>query len=84
MRRCLSSTFDQKTVVQSDYDKWSDDNTVDANLMVHTFIWEEGISYSYPKIEHILQKFYEKTKIKFHSIHTVSYTHLTLPTSDLV
>ena len=61
--------IDQKTVVQSDYDKWSDDNTVDANLMVHTFIWEEGISYSYPKIEHILQKFYEKTKIKFRSIH---------------
>ena len=58
-----------KTVHDGDFNKWSDDNTVDANLMVHTFIWEEGISYSYPKIEHILQKFYEKTKIKFRSIH---------------
>tara|TARA_B100000941_G_scaffold163637_1_gene116483 strand:+ start:121 stop:714 length:594 start_codon:yes stop_codon:yes gene_type:complete len=65
----FSGSSNQKTVNQLDYNKWSDDNTVDAKLMVHTFIWEEGISYSYPKIEHILQKFYEKTNITFSSIH---------------
>ena len=61
--------IDQKTVVQSDYDKWSDDNTVDDKLMVHMFIGDDGTSYTYPKIEHILQKFYEKTNIKFYGIH---------------
>ena len=63
------NTIDQKTVVQSDYDKWSDDNTVDDKLMVHMFIGDDGTSYTYPKIEHILQKFYEKTNIKFYGIH---------------
>ena len=61
--------IDQKTVVQSDYDKWSDDNTVDDKLMVHMFIGDDGTSYTYPKIEHILQKFYEKTNIEFYGIH---------------
>ena len=61
--------IDQKTVVQSDYYKWSDDNTVDDKLMVHMFIGDDGTSYTYPKIEHILQKFYEKTNIKFYGIH---------------
>ena len=63
------NTIDQKTVVQSDYDKWSDDNTVDDKLMVHMFIGDDGTSYTYPKIEHILQKFYEKTNIEFYGIH---------------
>ena len=62
------NTVDQKTVNQLDYNKWSDDNTVDAKLMVHSFIGDDGTSYSYPKIEHILQKFYEKTNIKFSGI----------------
>ena len=61
--------IDQKTLVQSDYDKWSDDNTVDDKLMVHMFIGDDGTSYTYPKIEHILQKFYEKTNIEFYGIH---------------
>ena len=63
------NSIDQKTVVQSDYDKWSDDNTVDTKLMVHMFIGDDGTSYTYPKIEHILQKFYEKTNIEFYGIH---------------
>ena len=33
------------------------------------FIGDDGTSYTYPKIEHILQKFYEKTNIKFYGIH---------------
>ena len=44
----------QKTVNDGDYNKWSDDNTVDAKLMVHSFIGVDGPSYSYviPKKEY--------------------------------
>ena len=50
------------------YDKLSDKNTVESKVMVHNFIHNAKISRYYERIEHILQKFYEKTKIKFFDI----------------
>ena len=58
----------QKTVPQSVYDSWSDSNTVEAKLMVHAFILDGKVSFYYQKIEHILQKFYERTGIKFSGV----------------
>ena len=57
-----------KSVTDEDYEKLSDNNTVEANVMVHTFIRNGEISRYYESIEHILQKFYVKTKIKFFDI----------------
>ena len=57
-----------KSVTDEDYEKLADDKTVEANVMVHTFIRNGEISRYYESIEHILQKFYEKTKIKFFDI----------------
>ena len=57
-----------KSVTDEDYEKLADDNTVEANVMVHTFIRNGEISRYYESIEHILQKFYEKTNIKFFDI----------------
>ena len=57
-----------KSVTDEDYEKLADDNTVEANVMVHTFIRNGEISRYYESIEHILQKFYVKTKIKFFDI----------------
>ena len=58
------------SVDNSTYNSWSDKNTVESQLMIHTFINDETneISNFYEKIEHILQKFYEKTSIKFSGI----------------
>lgn len=57
-----------KSVTDEDYEKLADDKTVEANVMVHTFIRNGEISRYYESIEHILQKFYEKTNIKFFNI----------------
>ena len=59
-----------QTVDSLAYEKQADENTVECQMMVHTFIWDadKEISKFYQKIEHILQKFYEKTNIKFSGI----------------
>ena len=64
----LSGSAGQKTVSQKVYDDWSDGNTVEAKLMVHAFINDGEVSRYYQKIEHILQKFYDRTGIKFYGI----------------
>ena len=60
----------QASVDDSTYNEWSDDKTIESQLMIHTFINDlsKEISPFYEKIQHILQKFYEKTNIKFSSI----------------
>ena len=60
----------QSSVNDSTYSEWSDDNTVESQLMIHTFIDDisNEVSSFYQKIEHILVKFYEKTNIKFSGI----------------
>ena len=60
----------QASVADSTYNEWSDNNTVESQLMIHTFINDlsNEVSPFYEKIQHILQKFYEKTNIKFSSI----------------
>ena len=59
-----------QTVDSLAYGKQADENTVECQMMVHTFIWDadKEISKFYQKIESILQKFYEKTNIKFSGI----------------
>ena len=59
---------EQKSVSNLTYNELSDKNTVESKVMVHNFIHNAEISRYYEKIEHILQKFYEKTKIKFFDI----------------
>ena len=58
------------SVDNSNYNEWSDDKTIESQLMIHTFINDlsNQISPFYEKIQHILQKFYEKTNIKFSGI----------------
>ena len=58
------------TVDDSTYENQRDENTVECQMMVHTFIWDadKEISKFYEQIEHILQKFYDKTNIKFSGI----------------
>ena len=60
----------QSSVNDSTYSEWSDNNTVESQLMIHTFIDDisNEVSSFYQKIEHILVKFYEKTNIKFSGI----------------
>ena len=60
----------QSSVDDSSNNEWSDNNTIESQIMIHTFINDisNEISPFYQKIEHILQKFYEKTNIKFSSI----------------
>ena len=60
----------QSSVDDSTNNEWSDNNTIEAQIMIHTFINDisNEVSPFYQKIEHILQKFYEKTNIKFSSI----------------
>ena len=60
----------QSSVNNSTYSEWSDNNTVESQLMIHTFIDDisNEVSSFYQKIEHILVKFYEKTNIKFSGI----------------
>ena len=60
----------QSSVNDSTYNEWSDNNTIESQLMIHTFIDDisNEVSPFYQKIEHILIKFYEKTNIKFSSI----------------
>ena len=60
----------QSSVNDSTYSEWSDNNTVESQLMIHTFIdnISNEVSSFYQKIEHILVKFYEKTNIKFSGI----------------
>tara|TARA_B100000900_G_scaffold399500_1_gene402089 strand:- start:40 stop:627 length:588 start_codon:yes stop_codon:yes gene_type:complete len=60
----------QSSVDDSTYNEWSDNNTIESQLMIHTFIdnISNEVSSFYQKIEHILIKFYEKTNIKFSSI----------------
>tara|TARA_B100000941_G_scaffold278577_1_gene243058 strand:+ start:618 stop:1196 length:579 start_codon:yes stop_codon:yes gene_type:complete len=62
------NSSEQKSVSDLTYDELSDKNTVESKVMVHNFIHNAKISRYYEKIEHILQKFYEKTKIKFFDI----------------
>ena len=61
-------TSNQKTVDGVAYDKWADDKTVETKSMVHTFIDNGEVSKFYKKIEHVIQKFSEKTSIKFFDI----------------
>ena len=61
-------TPNQKTVTDAIESQWADENTVEARCMVHTFIHDGEVSRYYQKIEHILQKFYEKTQIKFSGV----------------
>ena len=61
-------TQDHKSVDDSTYYKQADKNTVESEILVHTFILNNEVSIYYEKIEHILQKFYEKTNIKFFGI----------------
>tara|TARA_R100001510_G_C7536666_1_gene125915 strand:- start:43 stop:606 length:564 start_codon:yes stop_codon:yes gene_type:complete len=61
-------TSNQKTVTDSQLDQWADENTVEARCIGHGFILNGEVSSYYQKIEHILQKFYEKTRIKFSGI----------------
>ena len=60
----------QSSVDDSSNNEWSDNNTIESQIMIHTFINDisNEVSPFYQKIEHILQKFYEKTNIKFSSI----------------
>ena len=60
----------QSSVDDSTYNEWSDNNTIESQLMIHTFIDDisNEVSSFYQKIEHILVKFYEKTNIKFSGI----------------
>ena len=60
----------QSSVNDSTYNEWSDNNTIESQLMIHTFIDDisNEVSSFYQKIEHILVKFYEKTNIKFSGI----------------
>ena len=60
----------QSSVNNLTYSEWSDNNTVESQLMIHTFIDDisNEVSSFYQKIEHILVKFYEKTNIKFSGI----------------
>ena len=62
------NSSEQKSVSDLTYNKLSDKNTVESKVMVHNFIHNSEISIYYEKIEFILQKFYEKTKIKFFDI----------------
>ena len=59
---------EQKSVSNLAYNELSDKNTVESKVMVHNFIHKTEISRYYEKIEHILQKFYERTGIKFFDI----------------
>ena len=61
-------TQDHKSVDDSTYYKQADKNTEESEILVHTFILNNEVSIYYEKIEHILQKFYEKTNIKFFGI----------------
>ena len=61
-------TQDHKSVDDSTYYKQADKNTVESEILVHTFILNNEVSIYYEKIKHILQKFYEKTNIKFFGI----------------
>ena len=65
----MSSAVGQKTVNQKAYDTWSDSNTVEAKLMVHSFITDKEISRYYQGIEHLLHLFYKKTDIKFSGVY---------------
>tara|TARA_B100001778_G_C18298857_1_gene498882 strand:- start:31 stop:639 length:609 start_codon:yes stop_codon:yes gene_type:complete len=69
----VSEEQDHQSVDDFTYKNQADENTVESQIMVHTFINDisdtnKEISKFYEKIEHILQKFYEKTKIKFSGI----------------
>ena len=65
----MSSAVGQKTVNEKAYDTWSDSNTVEARLMVHSFITDKEISRYYQGIEHLLHLFYERTDIKFSGVY---------------
>ena len=65
----MSSADNQITVNKIAYDTWADSNTVEAKLMVHSFILDEEISKYYQNIDHILQLFYDRTGIKFSGIY---------------
>ena len=59
-----------KSVIDKDYEKLADDNTVEANVMVHTFIKNgKVVSNNYEKIEHLLPRFGERTNIKFSGVY---------------
>lgn len=64
----MSSGVDQKTVNERAYDTWADSNTVEAKLMVHSFITDKEISRYYQGIEHLLHLFRKRAEVEFSGV----------------
>ena len=66
----FANSTGNKSVIDEDYQKLADINTVESNVMIHSFIRNgEVVSNNYQKIEFLLHRFGDRTNIKFSGVY---------------
>ena len=66
----FANSTGNKSVIDEDYQKLADINTVESNVMIHSFIRNgEVVSNDYQKIEFLLHRFGDRTNIKFSGVY---------------